>query len=118
MAIQLTEDQYFEMAKQTLASTGRDIVAEGLEAAQRAIADCKRVHRLLAVDGRKPEELTTAEQFWTKPFENVTLAVVEEISPSGKPSGVLLPAVELTVEPVAAPAKAPTAPKAEAKKDK
>lgn len=94
----LTDNHYFELAKAALAAVGRDIVAEGLEDARRTVADCKRVHRLLAVDGQRAEDLTTAEQLLATSFAGLALAKLPEYD-RANPTGNFLPAVELPEEP-------------------
>lgn len=103
---QLSEDEYFELAKAALSAAGRDIIAEGEKAAEQAIANCKRVHRLLAVDGKQAIDLTDAEQVYAKVFEGVALASVEEKNYLNRPTGNLLPAVEV-VEVVEGTPQAP-----------
>lgn len=110
----LTDAEYAQLA-QKLSGTeeGKDIVPNA-----QAVAQLKRVHRLLAVDGRQAEELTPSEQLYAKAFDSAPLANVEEVI-DGVKTGNLVPAVDIPDAAVAAKAPAKVeAPKPEPKKEK
>ena len=100
MAIkQLTDSEYQQLSASALKAAGVDGSAYTDAEIARAVGECKRVHRLLAVDGQKAEDLTPGEQVYAAAFRDVRLATVEEVD-SNVRTGNLLPAVEVP-EPAA-----------------
>lgn len=108
---QLSDSEYQKLAASALKAAGID--GSGYTDAQiaREVSECKRVHRLLAVDGQKPEDLTPGEQVYAAAFKDLRLATVEEVVERVR-TGNLLPAVAVEIE-VAAPESKPNGKKKE-----
>lgn len=89
MIIQLTDKHYHGL----LARAG----VKDPQTAEGILPLLKQVHRLLAVDGREAHTLTPREQELAKVFEGMKLAVVEDVTEYGVPTGNLIPAVDMPV---------------------
>lgn len=101
---QLSDAEYQQLAAFALKAAGID--GSGYTDAQiaRVVGECKRVHRLLAVDGKQPEDLTPGEQIYAAAFKDIQLASVEEVVDSVR-TGNQIPAVAVEFPAEPPPAK-------------
>jgi hypothetical protein len=94
MIKQFTDAEYEQMADEVTKAISRAKTPVAKTTMESPATTCKAVHRALACDGRKVEELTPYEQMIAGAFKGMKMATVEEFEHTAK-TGTLLPAIEV-----------------------